>query len=151
VRLIGNFDVEQSGKSVYFSSTGWWYNHFQGDSINVTNENMVISLRPGEFALYTSKKLEGFRNVTSSGPEVFSQPNGVKVFPNPVKDEVFLEGNTGQQIEKIVLYDFSGRVVLQKKLWGKNSFDVSFLPGGMYILEVLDNQSNRSWHKLVKE
>lgn len=152
VRLIGNFDVESSGKAAFFSSTGWWYNHFQGDSINVTNENMVISLRPGEFALYTSKKLEGFRNVTSSGPEVFKNPDGVKVFPNPVKDVFFIESQTTEhQTEKIVLYDFSGRVVLQKKGWGKNSFDASFLPGGMYILEVINAQGGRSWHKLVKE
>jgi 1,4-alpha-glucan branching enzyme len=151
VRLIGNFGTESSGKAAFFSQSGWWYNHFQGDSINVTNENVVLPLRPGEFRLYTSKKLEGFRNVTSSGPEVFNQPHGVEIFPNPVKDAFFVKGKSGYQTEKIVLYDFSGRVVLQKKSWGKNSFDVSFLPGGMYILEVVDDQSNRSWHKMVKE
>ncbi len=151
VRLIGNFGVEASGKAAFFSRTGWWYNHFQGDSIHVTNENMVISLRPGEFALYTSKKLEGFRNVTSSGPAIFNNPHEVKVFPNPVKDSFFVESKTEYQIDEIILYDFSGRVILQKNVRGQNSFDASSLAPGIYLLEVANNQGEISWHKLVKE
>ncbi|MCK4746195.1 MAG: Por secretion system protein, partial [Bacteroidales bacterium] len=35
VRIIGNFDVVEQPGSPSFSHTGWWYDYFSGDSINV--------------------------------------------------------------------------------------------------------------------
>ncbi|WP_291861508.1 alpha-amylase family glycosyl hydrolase [Marinilabilia sp.] len=151
VRLIGNFGVETSRKAAFFSSTGWWYNHFQGDSINVTNENMVLSLQPGEFALYTSEKLPGFKNVTSTGPGIFDNSNGVRVFPNPVKNKIFVEMTDLTQIDRVVVYDLSGRVVFDEKSTGQNAFDLSLLSSGLYILEVVDKRNASSWHKIFKE
>lgn len=151
IRLVGNFGVESSRKAPSFSRVGWWYNHFQGDSINVTDVNMEVALQAGEFRLYTSRKLQGFRNVTSSGPEVFNNPKEVRVFPNPVDDQLFVHAGNGKQLESVVIYDLTGRVVHQEKLSGENSVGVSDLSHGMYILEVLDAGAVSSWHKIFKK
>ncbi|PRY95818.1 alpha-amylase family glycosyl hydrolase [Marinilabilia salmonicolor] len=151
VRLVGNFGLEKGSKEAFFSRPGWWYNHFQGDSINVTNENMMISLRPGEFVLYTSEKLPGFRNVTSTGPDVFENANGTSVFPNPVENKIYIETLGNQQVSGVVVYDFSGRVVFEESAEGKNSYDLSSLATGLYLMEISTGKDSSSWHKIIKE
>lgn len=70
--VIGNFALVNSSVDPKFTQTGWWYNYFSGDSINVTNVSALINLKPGEWHIYTTKRL-------SNG-----QPNIVGIFENPV-------------------------------------------------------------------
>ncbi|MFO8000382.1 MAG: alpha-amylase family glycosyl hydrolase [Marinilabilia sp.] len=150
IRLIGNFGMEEDDISPVFSKTGWWYDHFQGDSIEVTNENMQITLDPGEFIFYTSKKLEGFRNVTSSGPEVPLNAEEAYIFPNPAGEEVRVHNPGETQLERIVVYDLSGRVVLKKTSTGEESFNVAGLPRGYYLFEGVFEDGNRFRRKMFK-
>jgi glycosidase len=151
IRLVGNFGLETDEVTPFFSHTGWWYNHFQGDSINVTNENMQITLGPGQFAFYTSSRLEGFRNVTSSGRDLIFEDNDIHVFPNPVSGILNIKTTNDLVLERFYLYDFSGRTVFSKNMWGKNTFDVSFLPEGFYIMEIVDARGERHYHKFIKK
>ncbi|KUO59670.1 hypothetical protein APF79_05865 [bacterium BRH_c32] len=57
VNIIGNFDVKGGTINPSFKSTGWWYDYFAGDSINVTDTQALINLEAGEFKIYTDKKL----------------------------------------------------------------------------------------------
>ena len=57
VAIIGNFYVTPLSPSPTFSRTGKWYEFFSGDSIDVTDVNMLIPLQPGEFRIYTTVKL----------------------------------------------------------------------------------------------
>ena len=58
VTIIGNFDVTATTIDPAFQSTGKWYNYLSGDSIIVTNVNAQISLAPGQFAVYTSRRIK---------------------------------------------------------------------------------------------
>ena len=84
VRLAGNFDVVEKTLLPKFSSTGYWYNHFDGDSINVTNTNTTVTLQPGEFAMYTQKKLSGFVPHVGVGDPMYFK--NAWIAPNPVSD-----------------------------------------------------------------
>jgi hypothetical protein len=57
VTIIGNFDVVPITIDPAFQNTGKWYNLFSGDSISVTNVNGLISLQPGAYAVYTSRRI----------------------------------------------------------------------------------------------
>ncbi len=57
VAAIGNFDVATQSAPVTFQNVGMWYEFFSGDSLSVTDVNMQIDLQPGEYRLYTSKKI----------------------------------------------------------------------------------------------
>ncbi|PWD99290.1 alpha-amylase family glycosyl hydrolase [Marinilabilia rubra] len=151
VRLVGNFGLTNSGKAPFFSRTGWWYNHFQGDSINVTDPNMVVTLRPGEFAFFTSKKLEGFKNVTSSGPEIFEHTSDIEIFPNPVDDELNILSERTTDIGNIFVYDLSGRVVFERKAGGQTTFNLEGLASGLYLLEIRMKDERSSWQKFIKK
>ena len=58
VTIIGNFDVTATTIDPAFQSTGKWYNYLSGDSITVTNVNAPISLAPGQYAVYTSRRIK---------------------------------------------------------------------------------------------
>ena len=57
VSIVGNFHVISISSQPLFSKTGKWYDFFSGDSIDVTDVNMLITLQPGEFKIYTTVKL----------------------------------------------------------------------------------------------
>ena len=55
--IIGNFGVDQFTTAANYTSTGWWYDYFSGDSIDVVSTNQSITLAPGDFYIYTTSKL----------------------------------------------------------------------------------------------
>lgn len=57
VFIVGNFGVTELSTNQNFTRSGWWYDYFSGDSINVTNLTESISLAPGDFRIYTTTKL----------------------------------------------------------------------------------------------
>ncbi|MDB5269740.1 MAG: 1,4-alpha-glucan-branching protein [Hymenobacter sp.] len=58
VTVIGNFDVTTTTIDPAFQRTGKWYNYLSGDSITVTNANALITLAPGAYAVYTTRRLK---------------------------------------------------------------------------------------------
>ena len=56
--VLGNFDVVTNTSSPIFTRSGTWYDYFSGESISVTDTLINIELQPGEFHIYTTKKLE---------------------------------------------------------------------------------------------
>ena len=70
--VIGNFGLTENSISPEFTQTGKWYNYFSGDSVNITSTFAPLNLKPGEWQIYTTKRLSG------------GQPGVVGVFDNPV-------------------------------------------------------------------
>ena len=54
---VGNFDVLTKTATINFPNTGTWYNYLTGTTLNVTNAAMSMTLQPGEYAVYTSQKV----------------------------------------------------------------------------------------------
>ncbi|HUM48092.1 MAG TPA: alpha-amylase family glycosyl hydrolase, partial [Chitinophagales bacterium] len=57
VCVVGNFDISAGNQPPNFQHTGWWYEYFTGDSINVTDLAAQLYLETGEARLYTDVKL----------------------------------------------------------------------------------------------
>ncbi|MBK7632725.1 MAG: T9SS type A sorting domain-containing protein [Ignavibacteriales bacterium] len=57
VFIVGNFGVTELSTNQNFTRSGWWYDYFSGDSINVTNLSESITLAAGDFKIYTTAKL----------------------------------------------------------------------------------------------
>lgn len=78
--VIGNFGLAIKSIDPKFTQTGKWYNYFTGDSINVANVSATITLKPGEWHIYTTKRLaEGQPDVVG----IYDNP--VTITPNPFK------------------------------------------------------------------
>jgi len=148
VAIIGNFDVTAKSGSAGFQNTGWWYDYFKGDSIEVSDVNMQFNLIPGEFKIFTTKRL----SVPESGIAVDVEENDNEIptsislnqnYPNPFNPTTKIEYSiAGAGNVTLKVFDLLGRevgtLVNQSKQAGNYSveFDASQLSSGVYIYQL---------------
>lgn len=110
VVVLGNFDIVAGDMDPAFYNTGKWYEFFTGDSINVNNVNDRIFLQPGEYRLYTTKRLAK-PNIASVGLEAsFSNGKSLSIFPNPTDGVISLSFQLDRAATVAVdLMDLTGR------------------------------------------
>ncbi len=106
---IANFRVESDDVDPSFQSTGTWYEYFTGDSLIVTDVNQNISLTPGEYRIYTDKRIsppESFYVGTADIPVV-----NVELYPNPIggAERLSLRHSDLSDIREISILDQMGK------------------------------------------
>lgn len=160
VVVIGNFDVNTGFVEPGFSKTGFWYEYFTGDSINVTSLTDKIELKAGEYRLYTDKRL--VKPETGLG---IGDHTGVSGFieyppyPNPASGNqivipVSFSRNTNLEIGAL---DITGREVASIYSGGitagKHNFTWSPQSGeikpGLYLIYIRSDFSNKTHRILV--
>ncbi|MDO5970143.1 T9SS type A sorting domain-containing protein [Flavivirga aquimarina] len=89
-----------------------------------------------------------FSSVLSTN-EVTDLNSSFNTYPNPVKDKIYIENNTGVIINNITLYDANGRVL---KIYKSSNpeINVEFLSKGIYILKVKSEEGNTFARKVIK-
>ncbi len=145
VRIVGNFDVKKGSIAPLFNKTGTWYEFFTGESLSVTNLNMQIELKPGEYRLYTSKKL----NDTPTDVPTIKQQQ-VKVYPNPTTD--ILHINNISNVANISIYNLKGQNVLSFPNHRTNVIlQIGDMPSGIYLLTLKTKQGEVFTFKIKKQ
>jgi glycosidase len=145
VRIIGNFGVKSHTAIPSFSKNGWWYSYFEGDSIFVTDLQMPIALEPGEYRLYTSKRLS-LPDITAGVGKHALAVNELKVYPNPVKGTLYME--PVPESSRLTILNSAGQVVkLVEMDRNQDHVDLSFLPPGLFILS---RQTGKEYPQYVK-
>lgn len=77
--------------------------------------------------------------------------NGIKVYPNPTKDIVYITLDELQADFEILFYDISGKLIYSgNMLTQKKKIDISVLTTGIYILKLKDAKGNTFTHKITK-
>ncbi|MGC4059279.1 MAG: T9SS type A sorting domain-containing protein [Chitinophagaceae bacterium] len=84
---------------------------------------------------------------TASGSPSVSAENGIRVFPNPVADELRI---LSPQPLDLFLYNLEGRLVMQAH--AQTTLQVGSLPNGFYLLRIADAHTGATirYHKLQK-
>ena len=94
--------------------------------------------------------------LTTSTNDLSSLVNNVKIYPNPVNNELKLSISSPLRDDvKLKIMDASGRMInLQTKqvATGSNSFtiDITQIPTGVYYLSIQSNAINK-WMQFVKQ
>ena len=150
VRTVANFDVEAQPIQPGFSTTGWWYNAILNDSINVTDVNMQLTFQPGEYAVYSQKKLNGFDTETAINDNMDIEKYQAKVYPNPFNSNIHIETEIGGN-KWLELYSLTGACV-KKASFNGSTFTIngSNLPAGHYIIKLF-NGKDVVYKKIVKQ
>lgn len=88
-------------------------------------------------------------NVNSLQSQIFSFKSNI--FPNPTINVVYISCKT--KIEKIEIFDLCGKTIVTKNNLNENMvmLDLNDLNSGYYLINVKDNNSNTSIHKLIKK
>ena len=82
VTVIGNFGIASDAVNPAFQMTGRWYNYLTGDSIMVTNTTAAISVQPGQYAVYTNRRLARTSLLSTRSSEM-ANVLGLSAAPNP--------------------------------------------------------------------
>ncbi len=151
VAIIGNFDVVTQNGTANFQNTGWWYEFFSGDSINVSNTSMNFTLAPGEYRLYTTKRFSKPNVTLSADPgQDFWASSG---FPNPFSDQFTIAYDLPATGEVTVqLLDLQGRLIrtlqdntlqaagMQDLVWDGKDDQGREVAAGVYLYRVASGQ-----------
>ena len=81
-------------------------------------------------------------NVAENNPD-----NKIVIYPNPVGDNIYFYGH---EIKNIVIYNALGQEICNETITD-NKFNVSFLKEGLYLVKLLDEDSNVVVRRFVKK
>lgn len=110
--VLGNFAVQPSSVSPNFQHTGWWYDYFTGDSLNVTDVSTPLSFAAGEYRLYTDVKVTPPSFYTDA-EEVAGQSFDWLISPNPTSGDVVIDLVLDKTATvRLAVFDTQGRQVL---------------------------------------
>jgi glycosidase len=107
---LANFRVRNSDLNPKFQYPGTWYEYFTGDSIIVDDTQEKITFQPGEYRLYTSKRITTPNGFTTSIKDI-DVVSSVEIVPNPVSagNWVRIQLPSNDPVEFVELVSASGR------------------------------------------
>jgi glucose/arabinose dehydrogenase len=121
---------------------------FAGRSFVTFGENNTGELFIGDIGNGTIYKIID----TSLGTQDFAK-NEFKIYPNPSKNEVYVEKSDSSYPTEVTIFDMNGKILVQQKTENmqKNTINTGLLASGLYIMNVKNNLDATSTHKLVIE
>jgi glycosidase len=157
VSIIGNFGVTQVEAPLKVQNIGTWYDYFSGNSISVTDVNQLVTLKPGEYHIYTSVKLEK-PDIVLDIPKMIKEVNNkvsLKVFPNPAKVTTKLSFKLEENIDdaEISIFNLNGQKIQtlykgkltigERELeWNLKNTNGQKVPAGIYLLKLNASEIN---------
>jgi PKD repeat protein len=75
----------------------------------------------------------------------------VKLFPNPFRDKIYLNGAT--ELKEVVVTNLNGQVVLRVSSGGSDSMQIQTgsMPSGVYLIKLVGKNNETFIHKMVKQ
>ena len=158
--ILGNFGVTSTSINPAFPVAGKWYEYFSGDSVMISNINETILFQPGEYRMYTTKKLPSYKIILAvEDHEVPSNEIFVTVYPNPSTQEFnFLVRNNVPAPVKVTIFDLTGKMIRQIRTetgsepiqWDGRTSAGNDAPKGFYIVKVTSSNKTGTL-KIIKE
>lgn len=160
VVIAGNFDVTAHKVTPGFTRTGWWYEFFTGDSLEVTTTSLSLDMRPGQYVLYSTTRIPRPATLNTGVDDQPGKMLEVMVWPNPASEQIALALTLQQRSAlRVDLYSADGRLLGSQNLGYQNAgrqlldLNLSEIAGrklmpGVYILN-LQSEAGRHAIKLV--
>ncbi|UMB61831.1 alpha-amylase family glycosyl hydrolase [Lutibacter sp. A80] len=140
VVIVGNFDITSKSITANFTKTGTWYEYFTGEENNLSTTTQSITLKPGEYKLYTSKKILDPRGGTAADDsDNDGVPDTEDLCPNtPIGQEV---NETGCATFNLAANNFTIETT-GETCPGKNNGQISITAVADYNYSVIINEEN---------
>lgn len=94
----------------------------------------------------------GTKTITVTKPNSVSNLNDalISIYPNPIKDIIFIKNNTKKDIVSFEIYSIIGEKIIASTKLNTNTININHLNNGQYIL-VLRNASNEIITKRISK
>ncbi|WBO85573.1 DUF4961 domain-containing protein [Hymenobacter yonginensis] len=160
VVVLGNFGVQADSITPSFPNTGKWYNYLRGDSITVTNVDKRLPLGPGEYGVYTSRRVKlPAAVVLSNKPSRLTTADlRLTAAPNPVATTATVQYTlTSAAPVTVTVTNLLGAsaqkpVVLARQSSGPHELQlpVSGLANGVYLVRLQAGEQQQTIRLLVQ-
>lgn len=141
--VLANFSATTNvTTSADVPQVGTWHNYLTGEQINIRRKDHVLTLKPGELLILTSKNMNDLVSID----EALADGTSCIVLPTIAEDNIsVIAKETPSSIEVINL---SGSVVA--KAQNTDNISIDYLAKGHYIVRVnIDNTI--STHRIIKK
>ena len=141
--VLANFSATTNvTTSADVPQVGTWFNYLTGEQINIRRKDHVLTLKPGELLILTSKNMNDLVSID----ETLADGKTCLVLPTIAEDNIsVIAKETPSSIEVINL---SGSVVA--KAQNTDNISIDYLAKGHYIVRVnIDNTI--STHRIIKK
>lgn len=135
VLAAGNFDIVEKTASVTFPATGKWYEFFSRDSVEINSANQSLTLAPGEYRLYSTRKFDDPHVVTKNKTEI-QKSSQISIYPNPAKSEINV--SSPELFGGVKVYSVTGKLMFQENFAETGYYKLNldgFVPG-IYLIQV---------------
>lgn len=152
VVVLGNFDLLPRTIDPNFTGTGTWYEFFSGSRADVTEtgRNTPVSLKQGEYRLYTSKQVErpsfltGIEDLPATEKPSTTE---FEVYPNPFSDlvRICFDNSKKPWPHRIDLFSADGagiRTMMVPEGINEVTIEAANLPAGMYFVKVTSERAS---------
>ena len=146
VIVMGSFELSITDISVQFTRTGKWYEFFTGDSIIVESVYSTFTMKPGEYRIYTTKRLNRPEIALSISDVLYTRASGhwITLWPNPASDNFKIKTDPELLPSDYswILMDMNGRTVMNGTIesgQAEKEFNISSLAPGNYMLRLSGN------------
>ena len=145
VVILANFSTSAQNVTPDFPYIGTWYDLMDetgSTSIEVLDTEDQISIPAGGFKIYGNQSSIALDTDDILGQESFA------IFPNPATYSFKLNKN----VSHLVIYDITGKLIVEYKgtFEKGESFDISNLKSGIYIVELKNKFDQKMSSKLIK-
>ncbi len=155
--ILGNFDLVSNSITAGFQHTGTWYEYYTGESIDVTDVNISLTLTPGEYRIYTDIQLEMPDIPVNDDIRFYNLQDKNLLFPNPTQGTIQINTEVSGLVQ-FELIDLAGNTILTSEFYAEPSQAISIdlramrnIPSkGLYIY-IIRTAENTSQGKLILE
>jgi hypothetical protein len=124
--------------------------YFELDSI----ERILLCMQQDGNIIYSNETFPEcfYSNNRFTYNKQVSFQNRIAIYPNPINDIIFVD-NRGNKQEKLQLkfFDVNGQIIFNKVVSEyHNAIDISMIPSGMYIIQVMTDNSIMN-EKIIKQ
>ncbi|MBP1839264.1 alpha-amylase family glycosyl hydrolase [Formosa algae] len=142
VVIVANFDTTIQTVEPDFPSTGTWYDLMDETGKTSISSTDAITLEPGTFKIYGNTMPQSLGLDDTLLGETFT------VYPNPSRHSFQINTNTSN----VSIFDVTGKRIKQFKghYTSTDTFDVSELKPGLYIVHILNSEGQQHASKLLK-
>lgn len=148
VLAVGNFGIEEEVAEIDFPATGKWHRYFVQDSVQFDVSSQSLTLAPGEYRLYSTRKFAQ-PDITTENSTLETASETINFYPNPASEQITINGL--KQPSEINIYSITGKLIY-KSVSKSNSKQIpltEFQPG-IYILNVIQGSERISKKLIVK-
>lgn len=147
VIVAANFGTTTQKSSMQAGGNSWWYEYFSGDSVLFAPGADTLTLKPGGYAVFTTKRLTKPVVTPVTGLYENVSDGMISIYPNPAENYFTISNNV--KVTSYRIYDMEGRKLSEGTPAAENTINVSPIASGCYLIELSTPDNNTLIRKLL--